>query len=62
MGQPLGGARAVGRAGQALDFEFHQALGAEADHLAQEIGVGGLLQHVAQRHCIVGHRGSFGSR
>ena len=37
-------ALAVAGADQALDFQFHQALGGEADHLAQQIGVGTLFQ------------------
>ena len=34
---------AIAGAGQATDLQLHQPLGGKADHLAQEIGVGGLL-------------------
>src|SRR5689334_18970200 len=42
------------RAGQALNFQVHQPLRDEADQLAQEIGVGGLLQQRAQVHGVGG--------
>jgi hypothetical protein len=32
------------------DLELHQALGGKADHLAQEIGVGGLFEERAEVH------------
>jgi hypothetical protein len=44
VGGAIGVAATVGGTGQRLDFQFHQALGGEDEHLAQEIGVGGLLQ------------------
>src|SRR6202023_2049282 len=34
---PIGAAFAVRRAGQALDFQLHQAMRGEADHLAQQV-------------------------
>ena len=36
----------MGGAGQPLDFQLHQALGREADHFAQKIGVGALSKSV----------------
>src|SRR6478736_1833202 len=47
---------AIGRPGLAFDFQFHQTLGGKADHLAQQIGVWGLLHERAQVHHVVGHR------
>ena len=43
-------ALAVAGAGPALDFQFHQPLGGEADHLAQQIGV-----ELFSRHHVIGH-------
>ena len=37
-----------------------EALGGEADHLPQEVGVGGLLDQGPQAHHLVGHRWSLG--
>jgi hypothetical protein len=37
----------------------HQALGGEADHLAQEAGVGTLLQKLAKGDLVLGHRGDL---
>jgi hypothetical protein len=59
--QPVRRALAVRRAGQALHLERHQALGSKADHLAQEIGVGALLQQLAKGDPVVGHRGGLRS-
>jgi hypothetical protein len=39
-----------------FDFQLHQPLGCKSDHLAQQIGVGGLLQKGAEVHHLVGHR------
>jgi hypothetical protein len=47
---------AVGRTGQSLHLDLHQALGGKADHLAQQIGVRGLLHKRAQVHHLRGHR------
>ena len=58
MGEPLRRSLAIRGAGQALHLKRHQALGREADHLAQQIGVRGLFQQRAQGHHVVGHRGS----
>jgi hypothetical protein len=40
---PLWTALTMGAAAQPLDLNFHRALGGEADHLAQQIGVGALF-------------------
>jgi hypothetical protein len=58
--QAFGVLLAIGRPGLALDFQLHQALGGKADHLAQQIGVWGLLYERAQVHHIVGHRWFLG--
>jgi hypothetical protein len=58
--QPVGVARAVDSAGQALDIELHQALCRKADHLAQQIGIGALLQQRAKVHHLIGHRPVLG--
>src|SRR5512144_633808 len=36
-------------------------MGGKADHLAQKVGVGGLLYQCAQGHHVVGHRSVLGS-
>src|SRR5947208_6111447 len=51
----------MGRAGQPLDLQLHQALGGEADHLAQQVGVGTLFQKGTKVHHLVGHRWILGS-
>jgi hypothetical protein len=61
MRQPVRRPLAIGDAGQALHLELHQAFGGEGDHLAQEIGVGALLQKLAQGDAVVGHRGGLRS-
>src|SRR6476660_3069689 len=58
---PLRAALAMGGAGQPLDLQLHQALGSEADHFAQKIGVGALFQKRAKGHHLVGHRWILGS-
>ena len=55
MGQAIGRTSTVWGAGEALDIELHQALGGEADHLAQEVGVCRLLQQATEVHGVVGH-------
>jgi hypothetical protein len=52
----------VWSASEALDLQLHQPLRSEADHLAQEVGVGGLLQQVTQVHGFIGHRWVLGWR
>jgi hypothetical protein len=37
----------MGRPRQRAHFELHQPLGGKADHLAQKVGVGGLLQYTS---------------
>ena len=56
LGQPLRALLAIAGAGQAAHLQLHQPLGGKADHLAQQIGVGGLLHQRAQVHHLVGHR------
>jgi len=41
--QSLGVLLAIGSTGQFAHLQFHQALGGKADHLAQQVGVRGLL-------------------
>src|SRR6185312_11110749 len=50
-------ALAVSGAAESVALQRHQALGGEADHLAQEAGVGALLQKFAKGNLVVGHRG-----
>ncbi len=57
MVDALGRTLAVAGAGQPLNLERHQALGGEADHLAQKIRVRALLKQCAKGHHVVGHRG-----
>jgi hypothetical protein len=52
---------AVAGAGEFAHLQFHQPLSGEADHLPQQIGVGGLLHERAQVHLHLGHRGRSGS-
>src|SRR5512132_420993 len=61
LDEPLGGLLAPAGAGQPLHLQLHQAMGGKADHLAQKVGVGGLLYQCAQRHHVVGHRSVLGS-
>ena len=56
--QPLGALLAIAGAGHAADLQLHQPLGGKADHLAQQIGVGRLLDQALQVHDLVGHRWS----
>ena len=56
LGQTVGVLLAVDRPGLAFDFQLHQTSGGKADHLAQQIGVWGLLHERAQVHHVVGHR------
>jgi hypothetical protein len=62
MGEAIGGASTARRTGEALDLQFHQALSGEANHLAQEVSVGGLLQQITEVHGLVGHRWVLGWR
>ena len=53
---PIGITRTMRGAGQVLDLQLHQALRGKADHLAQQIGIGALLQESAKVHHLIGHR------
>jgi len=57
--EPALAALAMGGAGQAAHLQRHQPLGGKADHLAQRVGVGRLLEQPAQGHHVVGHRGGL---
>jgi hypothetical protein len=56
LGQTMGTLLPVRRAGQRADLQLHQPLGGKGDHIAQKIGVGGLLHERAQVHHLFGHR------
>lgn len=60
LGQALGAALAVGSLALAVDFQFDQTLARKADHLTQQIGIGGLLHERAQVRHIVAHRWFLG--
>jgi hypothetical protein len=62
VGEAIGAAAAVGGSGEGFDFQFHQPLRGEADHLTQEVGIGGLLQQLSQVHVGRGHCRVLGSR
>jgi hypothetical protein len=47
LDQPPGALLAIGRAGQADDLHLHQPLCGEADHLAQQVRIGSLLDQAA---------------
>ena len=51
---------AVSRPGEASHLKLHQPLRRKADHLAQEIGVRGLLEQSLKGHSLVGHRRVLG--
>ena len=55
VGEAIGAAAAMRGSGQGLDFQFHESLCREADHLAQEVGIGGLLKQFSQVHVGRGH-------
>jgi hypothetical protein len=42
--------------GENPDLQLHQTLGGKADHLAQQVGVGALLQKPTKGHPLLGHR------
>ena len=60
LGEPVGGALAKAGAGLGADLHLHQPLGGEGDHVAQNVGVGGLLHERAKVHHLVGHWGFLG--
>jgi hypothetical protein len=43
-------------AGQPAHLQLHQPLRRKADHLAQQVGIRGLLDQPSQGHHLVGHR------
>src|SRR5437868_4846067 len=58
---PLGAAFAMTSAGQPLDLPRHQTLCRKADHLAQQVDLGTLLQKRPKAHHLRGHRRVLGS-
>ena len=56
LGEPQRVLLAIGSAGGGPYLQLHQPFGGKADHLAQQIGVRGLLHEGAQAHHVVGHR------
>ena len=62
LGEPLRRTLAMRRAGSDADLNLHQPLGGEGDHVAKNVGVGGLLHQRAKVHHIVGHRRFLGLR
>src|SRR5205814_5143728 len=54
---PLRTAFAVPGATQRFTLQLHHALGGKADHLAQECGIGALLQKRTKGDLLIGHRG-----
>src|SRR5208283_1837688 len=60
LSQAVRRALAMRRTGAAFNVQLHQPLGRKADHPAQEIRVGGLLQKVLKGHSFVGHRRFLG--
>src|SRR5205085_6109771 len=57
----LGAAFAMTSAGQPLDLQRHQTLCRKADHLAQQVDLGTLLQKRPKAHHLRGHRRVLGS-
>ena len=55
LGETVGALLAVRGASQRPDLQLHQPLGGEADHLAHNVSVGGLLHERAKAHHLVGH-------
>jgi hypothetical protein len=53
---PPGAAFAGCGIGQFLDLQVHRPLGREADHPAQQVAIGALLQQRPEGHHLVGHR------
>ena len=48
LGEPVGRALAMRRAGPGADLHLHQPLGGEGDHVAQNVRIGGLLHERAK--------------
>jgi hypothetical protein len=55
LGRPLCAILATGGAGKALNLKLDQAMGCKPDHLAQQVGVRGLLDQRTKVHHLVGH-------
>jgi hypothetical protein len=55
LGKAVGGTGTVRGAGLGTHFQFHQSFGGEADHLTQDVRVGGLLHEGAEVHHFIGH-------
>ena len=60
--QPVGRPLAVRRASPGAHLQLHQPLGGDGDHVAKNVGVGGLLHQRAKVHHLVGHRRFLGLR
>jgi len=60
LDEPVGRALAMPRPGPGAHLKLHQPLGGEADHLAQDIRIRGLLHKRAKVHHLVGHWGFLG--
>src|SRR5262249_34583418 len=56
LDKPLRALLAIAGAGHRPDLQLHQSFRGKADHLAQEIGVAGLLDQRATGDALVGHR------
>lgn len=56
MVQALGTALSVAGAAQAIHFTRQQPVGGKPDHLAQQLGIGSLLNKRAERHYVLGYR------
>src|SRR3984885_12056903 len=54
--EPARATHARSSTGQGLDLHIHKTLRSVADHLAQEVGVGGLLQKFLKAHGRYAHR------
>ena len=54
--EPVWRAFSESGAGEAGNLHLHQPFGGEADHLAQDVRVGRLLNKRAKGHHVVGHR------
>jgi hypothetical protein len=52
---------AVAGTAQRIGLQCHQLLCCEANHLAQQASIGGLLQKVLKGNLVIGHRGVLGS-
>jgi hypothetical protein len=44
------------RAGAGVHLKLHHPPGGKAQHLADQVGIGALLDQLQQRHLLVGHR------